>query len=247
MAVPPIQPPLHRALSEPQGWHQEQHHNQQDQALTRRRELLETQQYIAPGSNGNWHDTQGPLRVTRLQLPASQGPANPPLFSPSHVSATPIWRRVLPLIGGLVVNMLLGCMYSLGNIVPYASSYMRYKGRVDTRHSDLGWVFTAGEKKRLLLRDRSGCKFQHESLFFVLVYLSLGQAPTLSGHQQNNFCTTSGFPASGSSLLALRFASMSSFVSFIQQVWLLSAWLWPMPIDCRKPLVSRSARLWGAW
>ncbi|KAL8432371.1 hypothetical protein Efla_006146 [Eimeria flavescens] len=56
----------------------------------------------------------------------------------------PLWRRVLPLVGGFIVNTVLGCTYSLANVVPYVSSYMRFKGRVDTRHSDLGWVFTAG-------------------------------------------------------------------------------------------------------
>ncbi|KAL8449599.1 hypothetical protein Emed_003031 [Eimeria media] len=61
-----------------------------------------------------------------------------------HAPHCPLWRRVLPLVGGLVVNMILGCMYSLASVVPYASSYMRFKGATDTRHSDLGWVFTAG-------------------------------------------------------------------------------------------------------
>ncbi|KAL8444681.1 hypothetical protein Emag_005393 [Eimeria magna] len=55
----------------------------------------------------------------------------------THAPLCPLWRRVLPLVGGFVVNMILG-------VVPYASSYMRFKGATDTRHSDLGWVFTAG-------------------------------------------------------------------------------------------------------
>ncbi|XP_026192890.1 uncharacterized protein LOC34623936 [Cyclospora cayetanensis] len=61
-----------------------------------------------------------------------------------RLPSVPLWRRLLPLLGGFIVYVVLGCLYSLGCLVPLLSSYLRYKGQPDMRHSALGWLFTAG-------------------------------------------------------------------------------------------------------
>eukprot|EP00922_Rhytidocystis_sp_ex-Travisia-forbesii_P047079 GHVS01070166.1.p1 GENE.GHVS01070166.1~~GHVS01070166.1.p1 ORF type:complete len:578 (+),score=54.94 GHVS01070166.1:73-1806(+) len=52
-----------------------------------------------------------------------------------------LWRRLLPVVGGMLYNLNFGCLYTFGNLSVYVASYMRTVGGVDVRYKDMGWLY----------------------------------------------------------------------------------------------------------
>lgn len=54
----------------------------------------------------------------------------------------PKWRLVLVIIGGVIIHLSLGTVYTYGNFAPYLVSYMRQKKiSPDLRYDEAAWIF----------------------------------------------------------------------------------------------------------
>lgn len=58
------------------------------------------------------------------------------------VSKRPKWRFILVIVGGVIIHLSLGTVYTYGNFAPYLVSYVRAKNiSADLRYDDAAWIF----------------------------------------------------------------------------------------------------------
>ncbi|GFN89133.1 oxalate:formate antiporter-like isoform x1 [Plakobranchus ocellatus] len=52
------------------------------------------------------------------------------------------WRGYLVVVGGVLIHLSLGTLYTFGNISPYITSYMRWRGSApDLTYTEATWIF----------------------------------------------------------------------------------------------------------
>jgi hypothetical protein len=50
------------------------------------------------------------------------------------------YKKWFTLLGGFIINMTLGSLYTFGNIIPYMISYLREYDNIDVRYASATWI-----------------------------------------------------------------------------------------------------------